>query len=137
MNSVAAQGVLNGTPAIWQLPEEVPVAIMINSTSHAVMMATPADLQDFGLGFALSEELVAHSSHVGNVLVMPSGEGFSVDLSIEECKLIRERIVSRSMEGRVGCGLCGIEEMADAIRMPDRKLPQPIISTGAIAKAFT
>ena len=136
MNSVAAQGVLNGTPAIWQLPEEVPVAIMINSTSHAVMMATPADLQDFGSGFALSEGLVAHSSHISNVLVMPSGEGFNVDLSIDEDKLIRERIVSRSMEGRVGCGLCGIEELADAIRMPDRKLPQPIISTGAIAKAF-
>ena len=136
VNSVAAQGTLNGVSTIWQLPEEVPVAIMINSTSHAVMMATPADLQDFGVGFALSEGLVAHSSHIDNVLVMTSGEGFSVDLSINEFKLIRERIVSRSMEGRVGCGLCGIEEMADAIRMPNRKLHAPEISPDSIAKAF-
>lgn len=136
MNSVAAQGTLNGVSVIWQLPEEVPVAIMINSISHAVMMATPSDLQDFGVGFALSEGMVAHSSHIGNVLVMPTGEGFSVDLAIEESRFIRERMISRSMEGRVGCGLCGIEEMADAIRMPNRKLPQPAISTDAIAKAF-
>ncbi len=136
LSSIAANGTLDGVSTIWQLPEEVPVAIMINSTPHAVMMATPANLEDFVVGFALSEGLVAHSSYIGNVLVMPSGEGFSVDLSIAEGKLIRERIVSRSMEGRVGCGLCGIEEMADAIRMPGLKLPQPVISTAAIAKAF-
>jgi FdhD protein len=136
VNSVAAHGTLNGVSTIWQLPEEVPVAIMINSTSHAVMMATPADLQDFGIGFSLSEGLVAHSSHIDNVLVMTSGEGFSVDLSINESKLIRERIVSRSMEGRVGCGLCGIEEMADVIRMPDHKLHSPEFSSEAIARAF-
>ena len=136
MNSVAAYGVLNGAPTIWQLPEEVPVAIMINSKTHAVMMATPADLQDFAIGFALSEGLVAHSSHVGNVLAMPSGEGFNVDLAIDESKFIRERMISRSMEGRVGCGLCGIEEMADAIRMTNRKLHAPNISADIIAKAF-
>ena len=136
LKSIEAQGTLNGAGIIWLLPEEVPVAIMVNSISHAVMMATPADLQDFAVGFALSERLVAHSSHIGNVLVMSSGEGFSVDLAIEESKLIRERIIPRSMEGRVGCGLCGIEEMADAIRMPDRKLPRPNVSSGAIAKAF-
>ncbi len=136
MCSLSTVGTINGKPTTWHLPEEVPVAIMVNSTSHAVMMATPADLQDFGLGFALSEGLVAHSSHIGNVLVMPSGEGFSVDLAIEESKFIRERIVPRSMEGRVGCGLCGIEEMADAIRMPDRKLHAPKFSSSAIARAF-
>ena len=136
VNSVAAYGVLNGAPTIWQLPEEVPVAIMINSKSHAVMMATPADLQDFATGFALSEGLVAHSSHIGNVLAMPSGDGFNVDLAIEEKDIVRERMISRSMEGRVGCGLCGVEEMADAIRMPNRKLHTPNISADIIAKAF-
>ncbi len=136
LKSVAALGTLNGQPTIWQLPEEVPVAIMLNSTSYAVMMATPADLADFGVGFALSEGLVVHSSHIGNVLVMPSGEGFSVDLAIAEDKIIRERMINRAMEGRVGCGLCGIEEMADAIRMPARKLHAPVIAASAIAAAF-
>ena len=136
LKSVAALGKLNGQPTIWQLPEEVPVAIMLNSTSYAVMMATPADLADFAVGFALSEGLVVHSSHIGNVLVMPSGEGFSVDLAIAEDKIIRERMINRAMEGRVGCGLCGIEEMADAIRMPARKLHAPVIAASAIAAAF-
>ena len=134
--SVTVTGTLNGEATSWQLPEEVPVALLINSTSFAVMMATPADLQDFAIGFALSEGLVAHSSHIDNVLVMPSGDGFSVDLAISESNLIRERMISRSLEGRVGCGLCGIEEMADAIRMPDGKLHAPAIDTAAATKAF-
>jgi FdhD protein len=134
LSSITATGQIDSVKTTWHLPEEVPVALLFNSTSHAVMMATPSDLQDFAVGFALSEGLVAHGSHIGNVLVMPSGDGFSVDIATEH--LIRERIVSRSMEGRVGCGLCGIEEMADAIRMPDRKLHAPEFSSSAIAKAF-
>ena len=129
-----ATGKIGSVPTTWHLPEEVPVALLINSTSYAVMMATPADLQDFAVGFALSEGLVAHGSHISNVLVMSSGDGFSVDIATEH--LIRERIVSRSMEGRVGCGLCGIEEMADAIRMPNRKLHAPEVSSDSMAKAF-
>jgi FdhD protein len=134
--SVPINGTINGIPTTWFLPEEIPVAILINSTSYAVMMATPADLEDFAIGFALSEGLVAHASQISNVLVMPSGEGFSVDLAISEDKLIRERMISRSIEGRVGCGLCGIEEMADAIRMPDGKLHAPALDAIAVAKAF-
>jgi FdhD protein len=140
MCSVGTSGVLHSEQgpiaAVWQVPEEIPVALLINSTSYAVMMATPADLEDFAVGFALSEGLVAHASHISNVLVMPSGDGFSVDLSIAENKLIRERMISRSIEGRVGCGLCGIEEMADAIRMPDGKLHAPVMNAVAIAKAY-
>ena len=136
MASVKVVGTLNSSPTTWFLPEEIPVAILINSTSYAVMMATPADLEDFAMGFALSEGLVAHASHISNVLVMPSGEGFSVDLAIAETDLIRERMISRSIEGRVGCGLCGIEEMADAIRMPDGKLHAPALDAIAVAKAF-
>ncbi len=136
LSSVSVIGNLAGIRTTWFLPEEVPVALFINSTSYAVMMATPADLEDFAVGFALSEGLVAHASHISNVLVMPSGEGYSVDLAISETHLIRERMISRSIEGRVGCGLCGIEEMADAIRMPDGKLHAPALNANAVAKAF-
>jgi FdhD protein len=132
--SVSTTGTIDGKPTTWLLPEEVPIALLINSTSYAVMMATPAGLQDFAVGFALSEGLVAHGSHISNVLVMPSGDGFSVDIATEH--LIRERIVSRSIEGRVGCGLCGIEEMVDAIRMPDHKVHVPQFSAHSIATAF-
>ena len=121
LHSVEATGTLNNKPIIWALPEEVPVAILINSKSYAVMMATPADLEDFAIGFTLSEGLVKHASDIANVLTFPSGDGFTADVSVAEEKLIRERMVSRTLEGRVGCGLCGIEEMKDAIRMPSGK----------------
>ncbi len=134
--SIAVSGTLSGTSTTWLLPEEVPVAILINSNSYAVMMATPADLRDFAVGFALSEGLVRHWSHVSNALVMPSGEGFAVDLAIDEVELIRERMVSRTLEGRVGCGLCGISELEDAIRMPKGKMNAARLDTQAVARAF-
>jgi FdhD protein len=134
--SLSANGTLDGEPTTWLLPEEVPVAILINSDSYAVMMATPADLEDFAIGFALSEGLVRSSAHIRNVLVMPSGDGFSCDLAINESDLVRERMVSRSLEGRVGCGLCGIEDMADAIRMPKGKMRAPALDPTAVSRAF-
>jgi FdhD protein len=134
--SIAVMGTLNNQPTTWLLPEEVPIAIQINTTSYAVMMATPADLEDFAIGFALSEGLVHHGSHVSNVLVMPSGDGFTADLAIAEDKLIRERMISRTLEGRVGCGLCGIEDMADAIRMPAHKLTRTRLTPEAVTMAF-
>lgn len=135
--SVSATGLLNNAPTTWALPEEVPVAILLNSISYAVMMATPADLEDFALGFILSEGLVEHHSHVKNVLVMNQPEGYSVDVAIDNEKLIRERMVSRSLEGRVGCGLCGIAELEDAIRMPATKVKPVAFNAEAIAKGFT
>ncbi len=129
-------GTLNGRPTIWLLPEEVPVALQLNTQPYAVMMATPANLEDFATGFSLSEGLIIHASHISSILVMPSGEGFTVDLAIAENHIIRERMISRNIEGRVGCGLCGIEDMADAIRMPHGKLqPQPL-NPEAVIRAF-
>ena len=135
-SSIIATGTLNGVATTWSLPEEVPVAILLNSKSYAVMMATPDDLEDFALGFVLSEGLVLHHSHVTNVLVLQQPEGVSVDVAVAENNLIRERMVSRSMEGRVGCGLCGITELEDAIRMPATRVKPVSFNAVAIAKAF-
>ena len=134
--SAVITGTLAGVPTTWLLPEEVPVAVLINSVSYAVMMATPADLEDFAIGFALSEGLVRHWSHVKHVLAMPSGDGHTVDLAVDESFVVRERMISRSMEGRVGCGLCGIEELQDAIRMPQGKVAAVQLDAGAVARAF-
>ena len=134
--SIKVQGTLNSTPTIWALPEEVPIALQLNSAPYAVMMGTPADLDDFATGFALSEGLVKHGSHIRGILAMPSGDGFTLDISVDEANIIREQMISRTMEGRVGCGLCGVEEMVDAIRMPKAKLDAPALSAMAIARAF-
>ena len=135
--SKPAHGTQNGVSTTWQLPEEVPVAILLNSRSHVVMMATPADLEDFALGFVLSEGLVAHHSHVENVIVLKQDEGLSVDVAVPKDKLLRERMAARNMEGRVGCGLCGITELEDAIRMPASKVKQVAFSATAVEAAFS
>jgi FdhD protein len=134
--SKSVVGKVNGATTSWCLPEEVPLALQLNSAPYAVMMGTPADLEAFGLGFVLTEGLVERASDVANVLVIPSGEGFTIDLAITEGKLIRERMVSRSVAGRVGCGLCGVEDMADAIRMPKRELAAFRPNPQAVAYAF-
>jgi FdhD protein len=136
LSSVEVVGTLAGQPVAWLLPAEVPVALQLNSIPYAVMMATPADLRDFAIGFVLSEGLVKHGGHVSNVLVMPSGDGFTADVAVDEKHIIRERMISRSLEGRVGCGLCGVEEMADAIRMPLGKLKTFQLDPVSVARAF-
>jgi FdhD protein len=135
-HSILATGSLNGEPVTWALPEEVPVAILINSVSHAVMMATPADLEDFAIGFALSEGLVTQARDIVGVLAFPSGEGMTTDIAIAPGKLVQERVAARTLEGRVGCGLCGVTEMKDAIRMPGGRLQHGRLSAAAVARAF-
>jgi FdhD protein len=134
--SVVVTGTLNGQNTTWSLPDEVPVAMQINSTPYAVMMATPADLDDFAVGFMVAEGLVEHPRAIHNVLVLPSSEGFTVDVAIDELQIIRERMINRTLEGRVGCGLCGIQDMADAIRLPNARLAAYRLDPLVVAKAF-
>lgn len=138
--SVPARGVLHtlagDCEVVWQVPEEVPLAVQFNSANYAVMMGTPADLEDFGLGFAIAEGIVARAADVPGILVLPSGHGYAIDLSVDEARLNRSRMTKRSLEGRTGCGLCGIEDMQDAIRMPGHALPRVALSPQAVARAY-
>jgi FdhD protein len=138
--SVPARGILHtlagDTETVWQVPEEVPLSVQFNSQNYAVMMGTPADFEDFAVGFALAEGLISKSSDVSGVLVLPTGEGYAIDLSVPEEKINRARMAKRSLEGRTGCGLCGIEDMKDAIRMPDGALPPVRLSPEAVARAY-
>ena len=111
---------------VWQVPEEVPVALQFNSEPFTVMMATPADLRDFAVGFSLAERLVRSKDEIKGVLVMPVENGIAVDIAVAEGGLDETRFVRRSIEGRTGCGLCGVEDIASAIK-PVRRLDR---STG-------
>ena len=138
--SVPAKGILHtlagDTETVWQVPEEVPLALQFNSRNYAVMMGTPADFEDFAVGFAIAEGIVAKASDVTGVLVLPTQQGYAIDLSVREEKIDRARMAKRSLEGRTGCGLCGIEDMKDAIRMPGRALPDVPLSPQAVARAY-
>lgn len=123
-------------PIVWQVPEEVPIAVLFNSQNYAVMMGTPTDFEDFATGFALAEGIVSTASDIEAVLVLPSEQGYAVDLAVPEARLNRNRMAKRSLEGRVGCGLCGIEDIKDAIRMPAGMAPEVPLSPQAVARAY-
>ncbi len=124
------------TVTLWQVPEEVPIALLFNSQNHAVMMGTPADFEDFAVGFALAEGIVATAADVDGILVLPSEDGYAVDLSVHEQNLNRGRMAKRNIEGRTGCGLCGIEDIRDAIRMPGHAVPDVPLNAQAVARAY-
>src|SRR5438552_165910 len=84
----------------WQVPEEMPVAIMYNSRSYAVMMATPADLNDLGIGFTLSEGFVRDVGEIKGVIAMAVENGHCVDISVDDEKLRMRKPPDRALEGR-------------------------------------
>jgi len=97
---------------------ETAVALVYNGTPHAVMMATPADLEDFAVGFTLSEGIVRRHEELYRVVSRPVTDG--VELAIE-LDPVRHRDLDRrrrNLAGRVGCGLCGAQTIAQAIRHP-------------------
>ena len=107
--------------------EEIPVALVYNEAPHAVMMATPADLEDFAVGFTLSEQIVEHMNDIGNVLVVQREDGTQIFIDIPEdaARLLACR--SRGLVGRTGCGLCGVALIGDALRpLPTMLLREPI-----------
>ncbi|MDP3293936.1 MAG: formate dehydrogenase accessory sulfurtransferase FdhD [Nevskia sp.] len=116
--------------------EETPVALIVNGLPHVVMMATPADLEDFALGFVLSEAIVATASDVESLTVNALDNGYEIDLRIpaEPAALLADR--RRNLVGRSGCGLCGSETIAEAMR-PAPHVPAGLpISTAALHRAL-
>jgi FdhD protein len=98
------------------VPDEQAVALSFNGSTHAVMMATPADLEDFAIGFALTEGLIEARDEIENfeIVSLPLGIEIRVWLKDERAKDYAQR--RRSMAGPTGCGLCGIESLEGAMR---------------------
>jgi FdhD protein len=107
----------SGTQSVtWQLPEETPVALQINSEPYTVMMSTPADLRDFAVGFLVGEGIVPDPSKIQGILVMPVDGGMAIDVAVPETAVETSRLARRAMEARTGCGLCGVEDIESAVR---------------------
>jgi FdhD protein len=100
--------------------DEVPVALVYNGISHAVMMATPADLEEFALGFSLSEGIIARAGECHGIEVEPGRDGIAVHLQIGGAAFLALKERRRSLAGRTGCGLCGV----DSLQQVTRTLPQ-------------
>jgi formate dehydrogenase accessory protein FdhD len=96
--------------------EEVAVALVYNGVSHAVMMATPCDLEDFARGFSLTERIVQKPSEIYDIEAEPVGRGMEVRLEIASQRMAALQERRRSLAGRTGCGLCGVDSLDAALR---------------------
>ena len=115
---------------------EMPVALVYSGVPHVVMLATPADLEDFATGFTLSEGLVGKASEIQSVEVErgPDAIDVRVGISGERFSQMLER--RRYLTGRTGCGLCGAETVEQAIRPPPRVGKGPTLSIAELHEAL-
>ena len=99
------------------LAEETPVAVVYNGVSHAVMMASPADLEDFALGFSVSEGIADDKSDIGEIEAVAVDAGIEVRIALSSRAFWRLRERRRTLAGRTGCGLCGVDSLEQTVRV--------------------
>lgn len=104
------------------LADEVPVALVYNGISHVVMMATPKDLEAFAIGFSLSEGIIAAPGDIYGIDIQPSCGGLEVQVELSSRRFMGLKEQRRAMAGRTGCGVCGVEQLAE-IGKPVQPLP--------------
>ncbi len=107
-------------PVAWQVAEETPIAILLNGSSFAVMMATPADLEDFAVGFALSEGIVPAIDRIDGLRIAEAGDGIVVNLRIDPGLAEAVAARGRTVPGRSGCGICGAQTIEAALPRPPK-----------------
>jgi len=116
---------------------EAPVALVLNGISHAVMLATPCELEAFALGFALSEGLLASRAECYGIDVAEAADGrYEVRLEVAAAAEMRMKERRRALAGRTGCGLCGIESLAALDLAPAPLVDPRPVDPAAIARAL-
>ena len=121
----------------YRLAEEFPVAMVFDGTTQAVMMASPADLEEFLLGFALTEGLIAAPAEIVRMEIIEAGDGVEARAWLGQAAGAAFKERRRMMLGPVGCGLCGIESIKEALRPLPRVTarltpPDPITAMRAL-----
>lgn len=105
---------------IHALPEETAISMVYDGSTHAVMMASPADLEDFATGFTLTEGIVEAADQLRQIDLVAHDKGVEVQMWLEGDRGAQLAARRRTMAGPVGCGLCGIESLDQAVRdLPD------------------
>jgi len=114
---------------------EIAVAMVYNGVSHAVMMASPTDLEVFALGFSFTEGIIERMDDIYEISTNKLDQGIEVSLQISSPCFARLKEKRRSLTGRTGCGICGAESLQN-IRLPTSSLSSEFtVSHGAIDKA--
>jgi FdhD protein len=113
-----------------RIAAEVPVALTYNRMSHVVMMATPLDLEDFAVGFSTTEGVVGSLDDISGIRIIPRPGGIELALTISEDWFDRLATRRRNLVGRTGCGLCGAENIEQALRYP-----KPVANSFSVSHA--
>lgn len=123
-------------PGERTIAEEAAVAFTFNGSSYAVMMATPQDLEDFALGFSLTEGIVTSASEIESLEILVQDDGIELRMWLAEphASAFRER--RRYLAGPTGCGLCGIESLGEAMRAPAKVAGEASFSPQDVMQAL-
>jgi len=118
------------------VPEEVPVALVYDGTTQAVMMATPADLEDFAIGFSFTEGQIVSPSDITELTIVEQADGIEARMWLvpEAGQQIAHR--RRALAGPTGCGLCGVESLAAAVPVPPAVPDGLVISRDDVHRAL-
>ncbi len=113
--------------------EEVPVVLMYNGVSHVVMLATPTNLEDFALGFSLTEGIIANVAEFESVKIYHRSNGVEIQIKIPDVRFQHLADKGRNLTGRTGCGLCGATTLKQAMKPPRSVSGDLKISTTELA----
>jgi FdhD protein len=116
------------------LAEETPVTFAYNGVSHAVMMATPADLEDFAVGFSLTEGIIGRASQLSEISIVRYSGG--IELQMETSAEVASGVRHRRLTGRTGCGICGASDVRDVLRDLPHVNAESRFDARAIARAM-
>jgi FdhD protein len=128
------QGAAGSEGEDW-LAEEAPVELRYNGEAFAVMMATPADLEDFAHGFSLSERRVARAADIRGVTIREELEGYVVDIDAADVAAV-DAGSARLLPGRSGCGLCGSRHLEEVLRPLPRVPDGPVLAPDALERVL-
>ncbi len=118
-----------------QVPEETAIAFTYDRVTQAVMMASPANLEDFALGFSLNEGIVAAPGEIEEIEIRPTDEGIELRMALAEPRAGAFVERRRYMAGPTGCGLCGIDSLKEATKTPPVVTADPRVTRADIAAA--
>ena len=138
--------VVRASRAVWRtggftedaraIPEETAVAFTFNTASYAVMMATPQDLEDFAIGFSLTEGVIPSIDAIETIEIVEEEVGIELRIWLKARDAAAFLGRRRKMAGPTGCGLCGIESLVEAMRPPPKVRGDPVFAPHEIMTAI-